>query len=283
MLTLKVQSDKKIEALSNKLIEFEKIQKTKEEYEKQQKEKKFEAGKAAISSMKSGVKILNFTYDMLDLDQTIELTTNIWSDTTFRNTWNRIEDWGTVAGTLIAVGGALQSDNESDQIGGIAIGAGVIGCSKLLGTLLGINEKKLRKKMEKIDLSVRAYDDLNMRNKQLKTFIENNRDFEGRIKDFEVDYIKAANGDMSLYLTKLVDLLDEYKSILKQIPTYLDDISSVSVSYINNKEKYKELPMKKIFDVILTKCGKLKQDYNKEVKPLLDVSPEIKRLIFSTN
>ena len=74
--------------------------------------------------MKSGVKILNFTYKMLDLDQSIELTTNLWADSTFRNVWNKVEDWGSVAGMAIAVGSGAIGDDNDGQITGVMSGLG---------------------------------------------------------------------------------------------------------------------------------------------------------------
>lgn len=245
--------------------------------------KKIEAGRAAISSMKSGVKIISFTQRILDLDQTIELSTNIWSDSIFRNTWNKVEDWGTVVGIIIASGGVLSSNEEDTQNGSIAEGLGVVGVSKLLGNLLGINEKKFREKMERIDLSVRAYDDLKMRSKQLQLFLSSNIEFEKRVISFELEYTQAKPESVSILMAKLLDLLDDYKLILKQIPDYLDNITTVSVGYVNDPEKYKNLPMTKIFDKILTKCNDVKDEYNKEVKPLLIVSPELTQAVLGLN
>ena len=137
-------------------------------------------------------------------------------------------------------------------------------------------EKKLNESIYQLGLMMI----LKIRNQQLKLFIENNKNFESRVKAFEVEYNNTNEEDRPVLMAKLVDMLDEYKSVLKQIPLYLDAISSVAVSYVNSKEKYKELPMKDIFDTILKKANEVKVEYNNEVKPLFDISPEIKKLIF---
>lgn len=275
-----VDVNQKVKALTLKIDAIEKLERVKKENEKQQLNKRYEAGRVAISSMKAGAKIINFTQNVLDLEQTIDRTTNIWSDTTFRNGWNKLEDWGTVAGMVFVAGSAVSGSNETEKIGGIGIGAGILGVSKLLGNLFGINEKKLREKMERIDLSVRAYDDLLMRNKQLKFFLASNSSFDNRLTQFEIEYLNAKPEKIPLLMAKLLDILDDYKLILRQIPDYLDNIKTVSFGYINDKQKFKELPMKDIFGKIVEKCDEVKKQYNNDVKPILDISPEITQAIF---
>jgi len=272
--------NEKLAALTLKVQTIEKQAQYRVENDKEQLLKRYEAGKIAISSMRTGAKIINFTQRILDLDQTIERTTNIWSDTTFRNTWNKIEEWGTVVGVVVAASSGLAGDSESDKTSGLAIGIGIFGISKIVGNVLGINQKEFREKMERIDLSVRAYDDLIMRNKQLQLYLISNSEFDNRITKFELEYINAGHDKVPVLMAKLLDLLDDYKLILRQIPDYLDNIKTVSFGYVNNKNKYKELPMRDIFESIVRKCEDVKGQYNVDVKPLLDVSPEIAQAIF---
>lgn len=274
----KVRTENKLAALDKKVKELEKQNEIRKQNEEKKHNRRFEAGKLAISTMKSGVKILNFTYTMLDLDQTIEQTTNLWADSTFRNFWDKLEDWGTVTGMAIAVGGGALTE-EDTKITSMISGLSIAGISKLAGVLGGINEKKFRQKMERIDLSVRAYDDLKIRNNQLTLYIKNNLDFKDRIENLERSYITAKKEDQGLQMAKLVDMLDEYRNILSQIPNYLDAITSVAEGYINNKDLYKETPMDEIFAKVLKKVKNVREQYNSEIKPLFEVSPEIKKII----
>ncbi len=275
-------NNQRIKYLTEQVALITEQNETKKELEIKREKKRFEAGGQAISAMENGVAIINFTQNLLDLEQTIGLSTNLWSDTSLSNVYNKIEDWGEVVGAAIAGISILSQNDEVKGIEGSVVGVGVIAVSQAIGNLFGMNEKKIRKKLELIDLSKRAFDDLTIRNSSLIAFLEKNADFVTRLSSFKLEYSntssKMTNNEK---LAVLMGYLDEYNYVLKQIPIFLDDIISVGNGYINNKKLYKELPMKDIFSNINKKAEFVKKEYNQKVKPLLDISPKIKKDLFA--
>ena len=178
------------------------------------------------------------------------------------------------------------------------MGAGILIISKLLGSIWG-NEttKKLEEKIEFLRFSRNMYDELlerahtieefTMRNQLLRQDLANLNSKYEMIKDSSIETRK-------IYIASVKTIITRFNSTLSQIPQYTEMISSLSAKYtLQGKQeerirKYlnfkieKENTKSNIQDVLSTlkdQADGIKDDYDKKVKPLLEISMEIMAIL----
>lgn len=265
----------KLSALEGKIKALEIYNQNKEVLFSEQMQQRYKAGRDALKDMTNGVVLIGFMQDLLSLEVFIDMTMNLWSDTTFKNFWDDLQRYGSGLG-LLASGASIISDKN--QINNIAaIGISVAGVSFILGSLFGEDKgEKLREKAEFIDLTRRAYDDLKIRYYLVQKYVQNNESLEKRLNDFnnEYDKQKTSLGDSVQVISQVKLFYQEYEIVLRQIPSLLDEFESMQRQYVMTNPK-----MKKIFDEILIRVNKVRNKYNDKVFCILDISTEIKRIL----
>ena len=244
---------------------------------------KLRASEQAINEMVNGLTIINFVNKILELQTQITKTTNIWNDEKIRNGWDKAQTWGTVAGTLIA-GASIISGKQDNQAQGATIGVSVIGITSLLKKVFG---KENSKQYEMIDISRKAYDDLVLLNSILRNYIIDNEKLKTELDTLKINSEKikilfdtdnkANEEEVKIIISKIIDKLDNYNSTLNQIPRYIAQIDGIVLTFAYKYYENKDL--KEIFTELSKKSKDLKTEYETKVKPILDVSPEIKQTL----
>ena len=244
---------------------------------------KLKASEQAINEMSDGLIIINFVNKILELQTQITKTTNIWNDEKIRNGWDKAQTWGTVTGTLIA-GASIISGKQDNQAQGATIGVSVIGLTSLLKKLFG---KENSKQYEMIDISRKAYDDLVLLNSVLKNYINDNDELKTELDSLKLNSEKIKtlfNADnkaneekVKIIISKIIDKLDNYNSTLNQIPRYIAQIDGIVLTFAY--KYYENNDLQEIFSELSEKSKDLKTEYETKVKPILDVSPEIKQTL----
>lgn len=244
----------------------------------------FEVCKDAAKNMKQGAKYLSFSQKLCQLAQACDLTTNIWADSSLRNTWDEIGQWGTVAGLI--VGALTIGGNSSGSSSTAAIGIGVSGLSSLAGLLFGSSTSgRAQSTMKFIDLTRRAYDDLQTRAYLLQKYIDANASFVGKLNDYENDLEKrfaegATTRPTSVDTLKAIRLCHElyvqYEVVLNQIPAYVEQMQSMT------KELVMQAPMpdtRQKLQKVVADATTLLQNYETDIKPGLELSEETKAIL----
>ena len=75
------------------------------------------ASKKAMETMFRSLDIVDFMIRLLKLENSTNLLSNVWSDKTFKNGFDRINDVGSIVGILVMVSSQTYSeDKRTDQI-----------------------------------------------------------------------------------------------------------------------------------------------------------------------
>jgi hypothetical protein len=302
---------------ADKKILIEKIEKTKEEI-KEDKEKKqlvtiddkYQKGKELIEFMQGSSSTFLLIGQFLALETNLSQIDSIWVDEEFRNTWDAVEQWGTIAGAGVSLVGAviLTNNNENNEkTPGIflGIGAGTFAVTKLLGTLLGEDKnKKIKEKTHVIELTRRAYDDLSIRIDHAAKFKKTTETLSRDLKEFKQQYEKihyctTENSKenpcedertvKSRAITELSSVSIDVLSKLEQLSSLIDDYDVLVAKYDQDKKgsPYSDLKdspaIKKIYEIIdevRKALGELKTNYNENVKPFIQ-RPKLRAYVFS--
>ncbi len=243
---------------------------------------RFDASKSALKEMKEGITIIDFVNDILKLQNQVAKVTNIWNNETLRNFWDDAQFWGTIGGTLIS-GGALALNDQKERTNGSVIGIGVIGLTSVLKQLFG---NETAKQYEMIDLSRKAYDDLVILNTILENYIESNKSLEKDLDNLLNKHESLSNGFVSTsinqdkiksFISGVIEKFDLYNKTLNQIPTYISQIDGMILTYAY--KYYENEKLQEILRDLSDKSKNLVTKYKTRVKPILDVSPEIKHTL----
>ena len=250
------------------------------------------AGGQALDKMKMSSTLIGFMEELTALECEINQMSSLWSDSMLANGWDRVKDYGTFAGLTLAGVYLIENKNIKPQAGGI--GLCLTGVCQLAGHIWGNNNAdKLRAKIEFLNYSRRAYDDLKARNRELQLYIQSNKAFTNSLMKLEKEYytpkiISSGNS------ARLADSIDAYQNVisdlktylgnfeiqLSQVPSYLDGIIAVNENYM---EYYNNRPATKaLYQNILllnNKANKLKKKYNGEVIKSLAVSRDVRRIL----
>lgn len=279
----KTTKDNKVDSLSKKIAARENLQ---SQLEFLQLKERYSFGLRAINEMEKGVTLITFMQEILQLQQEINNITNIWSDNDIRNGYDKVGDVLTIVGPLIA-GGLIATNNiSSDQQKAFAGGGiSLVAVGQLLKKLFG---KETAKKYEFIDMTRKSYDNLVILNQKLTQFIESNNTLETRLSTFKNKYEKnqltltekklrkeEANRD----LMEVIGFIDEYQIVLSQIPLYIYELKGILLTYSFHFYKEDDKLIQTI-DLLKDKAAKVESKYITKVKPLLQVTPELKTSIY---
>ncbi len=247
---------------------------------------KFKICAQAIKEMKKGLAIVDLVNLILDLQQQINTATNIWKDDAIRNGWDQAQDWTNIGGAAIAGFSLIPNTSPDVKATGVGIGVSVVGLGAIFKKAFG---KEKMKHYELIQLSRKAFDDLIITNNLLKGFIADNERFDKELdKALEQEsalQTKISNNtstdkEISLFVISVVEKMNDYNKTLKQIPSYLAQLRGLAATY--SLQYYDNVELKKVLDEIVIKILSIEDKYNNKVKPLLDVTPEIKTTLLGS-
>lgn len=258
---------------------IEERSKKRQEARQQQLQQRYDLGKKGLDQMIRNVTVIEWSNRLANLEQEITLQTDVWKDDDFRNGWDKLQTGGLVLGALLGGVAALTSDNTQK---GFAITAGsTVGLSALAGLLKGRfgigsdDAKKVKEKIERMELSRRAYDLLRDRWTLVEGFLKDNEAFRAELKTFKGEtYIKA---DTDKKRTEAIETLamyfDRFSATLEQVP----QLFRMYESAVEQFSKYDS--EKPAMDRIRGRIGEAKLAYGKLIEEVLSFEPEVKRVL----
>lgn len=227
-----------------------------------------------LTEMDKGVTFVSFAHRAIDLEQTNHRLHSLWSNENVRNGWDNVNSWGTAIGGVAALAGiAAKGDTRT---GIVASGAGLMGVVRLLGDLLGRDRSdRINDVAQQVALSRRAFDALNIRNQELRTYIDANAGFRRKVRAAR-DTLDAAKfrSDSLLSISRLTPLLTEYATVLSQIPSYINAIAIANNQYASEYPRLAEA-----LAPVTKSAEQLQQSYKEEVLPLLQYSVRLQALL----
>ncbi|MBI3258930.1 MAG: hypothetical protein HYZ54_05585 [Ignavibacteriae bacterium] len=110
----------------------------------------------------------------------------------------------------------------------------------------------------------------------VKNYINENNSLIDTLKDLHKEYINTK--DTSGAIMRVISNLDRFELVLSQIPNLILRIKSLHEGYV---ARFPD--MSPIFQNILAQADKCKARYDSDVKPILEVTPELKNDILFSN
>lgn len=281
----KIETDTSLKKVNEKL---KYISDKVEIIEKQEAEKikvKFKICGKAIDELERGAVFIGFVNDLLQLQEEIHLTTNIWKDSVIRNGFDKAQSWVTIAGSAFA-GISLLGDQAPDKkLQGAGIGVSIVGLGTLLKKSFG---KENIKHFELIQLSRKSYDDLVQLNNLLNSFINENKSFDSSLGILKTKFVelnkkekdgKIENEEFKFFIIEVIDAISNYSLLLKQIPSYLAQLKGLMATY--SLKYYGNEELNTVLSRINEKVREVGNSYSNRVKPLLDIGPDVKSVLLS--
>ena len=184
----------------------------------------------ALTHMGNGIVVVSGWERSLILYHSLNLTTAPWRKRDIRSRYEKIRDWGSAAGGLVAAA-ALLANGDKSKTNTVAAGGGLIGLSQLTAALFGQKvSRAYTENMVFLDMSVRAYDDLKAHKARLtKAADENETVLKKKIDTVAASLAAADTADKKLAtLPKVLEIVDQYQAAVRQLLTINDDVQELA-------------------------------------------------------
>lgn len=184
----------------------------------------------ALGHMGNGIVVVSGWERSLILYHSLSLSTNPWRKRDIRSRYEKVRDWGSAIGGLVAAG-ALLLDDDKTKTNTVAAGGTVIGLSQLTAALFGKNvSRAYTETIVFLDMTVRAYDDLKAHKARLtKAADENETVLKKKIDTVAAALAGADTPDKKLdMLPKVLEIVDQYQAAVRQLLTINDDVQELS-------------------------------------------------------
>ncbi|MEY3398048.1 MAG: hypothetical protein RL220_642 [Bacteroidota bacterium] len=269
---------------------------------------RYNSGLEAMSQMERGITILTFMNNIQLLLGNFSLRTDIWDDKHLRNTADKVSEYAEMAGGVLVMTGTFSGGDSG--VGQAGVGAGLIAVAQFISRLWGGSTDKYKEKVERVLMTRQAYDDLSILVESLKEYALADTAFISELTKFSSEYRKMRimyndrlksekaeyekdstqmakapfsefrsmafhdfEKEMAVKLAELIELVDEFRELLQQIPTFLYELKGICANYLktyqNLEEKYRN-----DFASMEVSCDGLIKSYNEKVKPILNVAPQ---------
>ncbi|MEP0548917.1 MAG: hypothetical protein ABJF88_18425 [Rhodothermales bacterium] len=189
-------------------------------------------GKDAIERMIAGVDNVNEVLRSAQLEQSIGLGTNLWSDENFRNAADQVGDWGTAIGLLASAATILIP--QEDRGGLPQVGLGITALSKFVGTIWGGQTgNNFEDKTRFIEFTRSAYEDMRERNTMIALYIQSNEAFKSDLVKFKQEmYDSASSTELKREaILNTSFFVTQYDNILTQIPALYEVYQKLVTDY----------------------------------------------------
>jgi hypothetical protein len=211
---------------------------------------------------------------------------NPWNDEELRNGFDTARDIGLAGGLALTAVGALLPDSSADLKKGLmGGGVGLASISGLTGLLFGQEKGNvIKEKIEFLEFTRNAYDDLTLRRGMIEGYLKSNDDFLARINAFQAEY-KAArtDNDKDMALVKLETVYIEFQAILRQMPEYVQAFRkavSLFKQGVGPKPTAKQMiKLKEDLEGLDVRLVKIQERYEQRIVPILSRSTNILALI----
>jgi hypothetical protein len=282
------------DALQARVDEIEKQLGSISQQERDKLRERYNLGREVLSEMSDGVTVISFMHMLVDVEQGLNRVTNLWSDSTFRNWADRVQDWGTIGGALVGTLSLFSDQIGIDDDQTLGFGAATLLVSQAAGTIWGQEAgSKVHDKMQILEVSRRAYDDLMIRSATLEEYISANQSLRGQIDSLRRNY---ATMDTAAAIAHVVALLDDFERVLHQIPIYIESIRTAALIYSQSynsrdpRQVVQECGQRRgqVRDLADALCGIIEKtdrvysEYFEKVMPIFLISPQVVQTLTSS-
>ncbi|MBS1538469.1 MAG: hypothetical protein JST20_12060 [Bacteroidetes bacterium] len=285
------QVDDRIKQAENKIVSLEKDVRTLQSIDsvnnlskKQILKKRFElATKTILPGMIRGVTFVTTLTDFIGIEQKIEIETNIWQDVDFRDGYDKIKDWTAIFG----IGGAIIPMFANENINPKTALLTSIGAMIVPQLISWIGKKsqdsvekvstKILSKVEFINVSRHAYDDLYQRNLEITKIYEMDTMLLSSLeslKKFIEQNPSITDTLMSFKIFEVQEHLNKFTEIQNQIPKYLLWTKDMISKYKSYDKVYSKI------NLIENKIEKFLKDYKKAFDTISDIPVEVRKELF---
>jgi hypothetical protein len=199
---------------------------------------RFKAGKGALIHMQDAVMTVSFIESLLAIQTSLDAATNVWSDNDIRNGFDKLENFGTAIGAIVAAVALAKGGDGSGETAGISVG--VAGLTKLLSAAFGGQTGgKFEQKAALIELSRHAYDDLLSSTASADALVAKNEAFLKQLQS-ELASFGDATQDEKVKSEKVVAVLGEvaqFKIVMSQVPDLIANFEILLKRYKDHEEK----------------------------------------------
>jgi hypothetical protein len=232
----------------------------------------------ALDKMIQGVTHVKSLSELVGIEQGINLNTSPWSDSDFRDGWDKLKDYASLIG-LLGTGVALKAD-ATPQVS-LAVGLGAMFIPQGL-RLLGVGTDKadtIRQKVEFIDFTRNAYNELQSRSREIQQIYIQDSTFLESLKLLRNQFSDTPSADslISIRIYAIQVALQDYNGIEAQIPKYLQRT-------LESLLKYKDHPQ--LASKYTTTEAKIKGfliNYERDYSILTKIPLETRKELFSPN
>lgn len=245
---------------------------------KEAMDNRFNTGKKVIDQIDGALNTITIIHEALMVEQKFSTTTNIWSDLEIRKGWDAVQKWFTAIG-ILGGGAALlfaHGENEKGAKIGAGIGISLAGLISGIGNFAGPNSKKrLEDKIQFIDFTRAAFDDIRVRSDLSETYKVMNDSMLVALEKFKNDVYNKAESqqEKASALAQLDWYLKAFDKSLEQIPEVLALYRTMIQRYqgkpVHNKVKDK-------LKVLEQEVETVNKRYNKKVRIFLSVTPDLR-------
>jgi hypothetical protein len=240
------------------------------------------ATKTILPEIIDGVVYVKGLSGFVKIEQKINLTTSPWQDKDIRSGYDKLKDWTPIFG--IAGAGIPLLAKDADPKTALITGIGAMVIPQLIAWIgksssskTKSTAEKIKDKVEFLNISRHAYDDLYQRKLEINSIYVSDSTFQKELEAFrdEIKKNPATNDSlMNLRIFKVQDYLTKFTDIQYQIPTYLKWTKDVISKYQTSKEIYDQIKD------INTDIDKFLADFFKDFDSLSDIPTEVRRELF---
>lgn len=238
-----------------------------------------------LNEIKDGVIHVKGLSSFVQIEQDINFATSPWSDKDIRDGYDKLKDWTPVFGVVGA--GIPLLDKNSDSKTALLTGIGAMLIPQIISWIgkkspkTETTTKKIASKIEFLNISRHAYDDLYQRKLEINDIYVEDSLFLSEIKTFQDELRSGTLTDslMNVRIFKVQNYYNKFENIQNQIPKYLTWTKEIIGKY--NKPGIEEIYLKLRYleegiDAFLI-------EFNRDFKELSNIPDETLRELFSSN
>lgn len=230
-----------------------------------------------------GVIYVRGLSEFVQIEQNINIVTNPWYDKDIRDGYDRLKDWTAAFG--IVGGGIPLLNKNSDPKGAIFAGLGAMLVPQIISWIgkkspaTQTSASKIKSKVEFLNVSRHAYDDLYQRKLEIREIYKEDSLFLVDLRKFrnELNYGTLTDSLMNERIFKVQNIYNKFTNIQYQIPKYLYWTKTTISKYKEHQEIYD-----KIKD-IETKINSFLTGFSEDFNELANIPIAIRRELFSSN
>jgi hypothetical protein len=280
------KAEAKILSLENDVKTLHQIDSVVAASKKDLHKKRYElATRSILPGMLRGVVFVRRLSQFVAIEQKVNLTTSPWRDKDLRDGFDKLKDCTPLFG--IAGAGLPMLNEKTDPKVALLSGIGAMIVPQLIAWIgkaaskkTRITADKIRSKVEFLNISRNAYDDLYQRKLEISKIYQKDSllqiELEGLKADIE-KYPATTDSLMGLRIFEVEEYINKFTVIQNQIPQYLLWTKEIISKYKTYDEIYAQIK------IIGTDIDAFLKDYNKDFNTITDIPFEVRKELFMPN